>query len=80
MKNISKHIGRFISPLLPKVIFNDNFNPTLQTSNSLEDKFSQWDFQNETLITHYEKKNRDHAKCFLFWENHVSLRIYLIEL
>ena len=41
MKNISKHIGRFISPLLPKVIFNDNFNPTLQTSNSLEDKFSQ---------------------------------------
>ena len=53
---------------------------TLQIPNSLGDKFSQWDSQNETLITHYEKKNRDHVKCFLFWENHVSLRIYLIEL
>ena len=52
----------------------------LQIPNSLGDKFSQWDSQNETLITHYEKKSRDHAKCFLFWENHVSLRIYLIEL
>ena len=53
---------------------------TLQISNSLGDKFSQWDSQNEILITHDEKKNRDHAKCFLFWGNHVSLRIYLIEL
>ena len=53
---------------------------TLQIPNSLGDKFSQWDSQNETLITHYEKKKTDHAKCFLFWENHVSLRIYLIEL
>ena len=32
-----------------------------QISNSLGDS------QNETLITHYEKKqNRNHAKCFLF--------------
>ena len=53
---------------------------TLQISNSLGDKFSQWDSQNEIIITHDEKKNRDHAKCFLFWGNHVSLRIYLIEL
>ena len=53
---------------------------TLQIPNSLGDKFSQWDSQNETLITHYEKKNRDHAKYFLFWENHASLTIYLIEL
>ena len=52
----------------------------LKIPNSLGDKFSQWDSQNKTLITHYEKKNRDHAKYFLFWENHVSLRIYLIEL
>ena len=53
---------------------------TLQIPNSLGDKSCQYDSQNETVITHYEKKNRDHAKCFLFWENHVSLRIYLIEL
>ena len=53
---------------------------TLQIPNSLGDKFAQLYSQNETLITHYENKNRDHAKCFLFWENHVSLRIYLIEL
>ena len=52
---------------------------TLQIPDSLEDKFSHWDSQNESLISHYEKKNRSHAKCFLFWENHVSLRIYLIE-
>ena len=56
------------------------FTCTLQIPNSLGDIFSQLDSQNETLITHYEKKNRDHAKCFLFWENHVSLRIYLTEL
>ena len=55
--------------------------PTPQIPNSLGDKFSHWDSQNETRITHNEKKkNRDHAKCFLFWENHVSLRIYLIQL
>ena len=53
---------------------------TLQIPNSLGDKFSYWDSQNEALITHYEKKNRNHAKCFLFWKNHVSLRRYLIEL
>ena len=41
---------------------------TLQTPNSLGDKFSHWDSQNETLITHYEKKSRNHVKCFLFWE------------
>ena len=29
---------------------------TLQIPNSLGDKFSQWDSQNETLIIHYEKK------------------------
>ena len=28
----------------------------LQIPNSLGDKFSHWDSQNETLITHYEKK------------------------
>ena len=39
---------------------------TLQISNSLEDKFSHRDSQNETLITHYEKKKaRNHAKHFL---------------
>ena len=52
----------------------------LQIPNFSGDKFSHRDSQNEKLITHYEKKNRNHAKCFLFSENHVSLRIYLIEL
>ena len=28
----------------------------------------------------WEKKNRKRAECFLFWENLVLLRIYLIEL
>ena len=31
---------------------------TLQIPNSIGDKFSQWDSQNETLITHYEKKRQ----------------------
>ena len=26
------------------------------------------------------RKKRNHAECFLFWENHISIRIYLIEL
>ena len=39
---------------------------TLQIPNSLGDKFSQWDPQNETLITHYEKKNRDHWNVSYF--------------
>ena len=39
---------------------------TLQIPNSLRDKFSRSDSQNETFITHYEKKNRNHDKFFLF--------------
>ena len=31
---------------------------SLQIPNSLRDKFSHWDSQNETLITHYEKKKQ----------------------
>ena len=31
------------------------FTSTLQIPNSLGDKFSHWDSQNETVITHYEK-------------------------
>ena len=34
-----------------------NLLSTLQIPNSLGDKFSKWDSQNETLITHYEKRN-----------------------
>ena len=34
------------------------FIHALQIPNSLGDKFSQWDSQNETLITHYEKKKQ----------------------
>ena len=40
---------------------------TLQIPNSLGDKFSQWDSQNETLITHYEKKKTEttpNVSCF----------------
>ena len=48
-------------------IFNQVFFTTLQIPNSLEDKFSHRDSQNETPISHYEKKkNRNHAECFLF--------------
>ena len=32
---------------------------TMQISNSLGDRFSHWDSQNETLITHYEKKKKE---------------------
>ena len=39
-------------------------------------KFKKWD----TYYSLWEKKNRNQAKCFLFWENHVSLTMYLIEL
>ena len=38
------------------VIFNKG---TLQIPNSLEDKLSHWDSQNETLITHYGNKNQE---------------------
>ena len=38
----------------------------LQIPNSLGDKFSHSDSQNETFITPYEKKNRNHDKFFLF--------------
>ena len=56
----------------------DSGHPTLQIPNSLGNKNSHWDSQNEALITHDEKKDRNHAKCFLFWENQVSLRINLL--
>ena len=68
-----------IWPILNTQIFVKT-NSTLQIPNSLGDKFSQWDSQNETLITHYEKNAKwDHARCFSFWENHVLLRLYLID-
>ena len=50
----------------------------LQIPNSLRDKFSEILKMRHLLLI--MGKNRDHAKCFLIWENHVSLRIYLIEL
>ena len=37
---------------------------TLQIPDSLGDKFSHCDSQNETQITHYENVNQ--AKCFFF--------------
>ena len=37
----------------------------LQIPNSLEQKFSHWDSQYETLITHYEKKTQKPHKIFL---------------
>ena len=68
-----------IWPILNTQIFVKT-NSTLQIPNSLGDKFSHWDSQNETLITHYEKNAKwDHAKCFSLWEYHVLLRIYLID-
>ena len=48
-----------------KILIHATF-VTLQIPNALGDKFSHRDSQNEILITRYEKKNRNHAKCFLF--------------
>ena len=49
---------------------------TLQIPNSLEDKFSYWDSQNEALITHYEKKKTETTlnvsyfeKIMSYWED-----------
>ena len=45
---------------------------TLQISNSLGDKFSQWDSQNETLITHYEKKKTETTLNVSYFEKIMS--------
>ena len=45
---------------------------TLQIPNSLGDKFSQWDSQNETLITHYEKKKTETALNVSYFEKIMS--------
>ena len=48
---------------------------TQQISNSLGEKLSHWDSQNETFITHYEKKKKENTlnlsyveKIMSFWE------------
>ena len=69
--------GRELFGPIEESILSEKLLDTPQIPNSLRDKFSHWDSQNETRIIHYEKKNRNRAKCFLFWENYVSLRIYL---
>ena len=38
----------------------------LQILNSVLDKFYCWDSRNETLIAHYEEKNRNHHKLSYF--------------
>ena len=70
--------GRELFGPIERSILSEKLLDPPQIPNSLRDNFSHWDSQNETRIIHYEKKNRNHAKCFLFWENYVSLRIYLI--
>ena len=44
----------------------------LQIPNSLGDKFSQWDSQNETLITHYEKKKTEATLNVSYFEKTMS--------
>ena len=46
--------------------------PTLQIPNALGDKFSHWDFQNETLITHYEKKKTETTLNVPYFEKIMS--------
>ena len=70
--------GRELFGPIEESILSEKLLDTPQIPNSLRDKFSHWDPQNETRIIHYETKNRNRAKYFLFWENYVSLRIYLI--
>ena len=43
--------------------------PLLQIPSSLGNKFSHWDSQNETLITHYEKKNPETMLNVSYFEN-----------
>ena len=45
---------------------------TLQISNSLGDKFSQWDSQNETLIAHYGKKKTETMLNVSYFEKIMS--------
>ena len=45
--------------------------------NSLGDKFSQWDFHNETLITHYEKKKTETALNVSYFEIIMSYWEYI---
>ena len=45
---------------------------TLQISNSLGDKFSQWDSQNEILITHDEKKKTETTLNVSYFEEIMS--------
>ena len=45
---------------------------TLQIRNSLGHKFSYWDSRNETLITHYEKKNKKNTLNVSYLEKIMS--------
>ena len=45
---------------------------SLQIPNSLGDKFSHWDSQNETLITHYEKKKTETTLNVSYFEKIMS--------
>ena len=45
---------------------------TLQVLNSLGDKFSHWDSQYETLITHYEKKTTETMLNVSYFEKIMS--------
>ena len=46
--------------------------PSLQIPNSLGDKFSHWDSQNETLITHYDNKNPETTLNVSYFEKIMS--------
>ena len=62
-------------------LFLVSFQDALQVLNSLLDKFYCWDFRNETLITHYEEKIRDHHKLCLILRNwYLTLNISNINL
>ena len=49
-------LGVLVYSLIP--FFVKCFSGALQIPDSLGDKFSDWDSQNETLTTHYEYKNQ----------------------
>ena len=52
--------------------YRNNPNYELQIPNSLGDKFSHRDSQNETLITHYEKKKTEITLNLSYFEKIMS--------
>ena len=83
-KEIANKFNKYLSNIIKKLNMKKDTGTSFE-SHTANQKFSRRQIFSLRLSkwdTYYSlwEKNRNHTKCFLFWENHVSLRTYLIEL